>query len=62
MRAHGFAFRVGATAGALTLDTAEHLHALLFTVDQVEELIRSGRFCHGVQIAYWYAARVRNLI
>ena len=62
VRAHGFVFRVGATAGALTLDTAEHLHALLFTHEQMEELIRTGRFCHGVQIAYWYAARARKLL
>jgi 8-oxo-dGTP pyrophosphatase MutT (NUDIX family) len=61
VRGHGFLFRVDPVPGALALESTEQLAVRLVTPEQLEEAIQDGRFCHGLQIAFWYAARSRRL-
>ncbi len=60
--AHGFLVQVPSERGAQSPDLGEHLRVHLETFEGVDRAIQSGRFCHGVQIAFWFAARARGLI
>jgi 8-oxo-dGTP pyrophosphatase MutT (NUDIX family) len=60
--AHGFIVQVAQEPGAQSPGIGEILHLRLESIAGVEEAIRAGRLCHGVQIAFWYAARSRGLI
>lgn len=59
--ASGFLVRVDPQPLAAAPDPEEHLRVVVLTPPAVEEAIASGRFCHGVQIGFWYAARARGL-
>jgi 8-oxo-dGTP pyrophosphatase MutT (NUDIX family) len=62
VRGHGFYFAVDSTAGALALESTEQLAVRLLSPAHIDEAIASGRFCHGLQIAFWYAACARKLV